>query len=182
VTTTRTAIDNVGHETTTSCTTGVFSKVITGTVSGKLVVRVGESVELTSTAVAARGITVVGGTLDIEGASVGGLRASGPSQLRICAARVTGALKVSGASGPVVIGDPARGCASSTFGGSVKLGSNQAGLSVIANTFGGALKVTGNAGGTTVTNNKVAGSLTVTGNTGTVVDKPNEVKGKSKLQ
>jgi len=182
VTTTRTAIDNVGHETTTSCTTGVFSKVITGTVSGKLVVRVGESVELTSTAVAARGITVVGGTLDIEGASVGGLRASGPSQLRICAARVTGALKVSGASGPVVIGDPARGCASSTFGGSVKLGSNQAGLSVIANTFGGSLKVTGNAGGTTVTNNKVAGSLTVTGNTGTVVDKPNEVKGKSKLQ
>jgi len=50
-TTTRTAVSNVGFETTKSCTTMVgYYVLVTGQVNGKLVVRSGEAIELASTA------------------------------------------------------------------------------------------------------------------------------------
>ena len=184
-TVTRTAVDNVGHETTKSCTTEVgYTKVITGTVKGKLVVKAGEAVELTSTANASGAVTVEsGGALDIEGATLSGsLKASGATLLRICGASVANGVTASNGSGPVVIGEGTPGCSASTISGAVTVEDNTAGVSIDANVFEAGLTVTGNAGGTTVINNTVAGSLTVTGNTGTVVDKPNKVAGKSKLQ
>jgi hypothetical protein len=183
VTTSHTAISNVGLETTKSCTTEVgFTKIVTGTLTRKLVVGAGESVELTSTASASKGVAVEnGGVLDIEGASVSKLTAGKAALLRICAASISSSVKAE-SSGPVVIGEGTAKCAASTISKTLTLTGNTGVVSVDGNVFGASVKVTGNGGGTTVTNNKVAGSLTVTGNSGTVVDRPNEVKGRSKLQ
>ena len=64
----RTATDNVGHSTTTTCTTEVVStRVITGHVKGKLIVKKGEAVQLTQTAVANAIEVQEGGSLDGEG-------------------------------------------------------------------------------------------------------------------
>ena len=181
---TRTAISNVGLETTRSCTTVVGYYVIVKGPVDKLVVRAGEAVLLTPTAKVNGPATVkAGGALDIEGATLAGqLKASKASLLRICAAHVAGAVKATVGSGPVLIGDGTAECAASTFAGPVTIKGNTAGVSIDGNVFDSSLKVTGNVGATTVTNNKVAGALTVTGNAGTVLDEPNEVKGKSKLQ
>jgi hypothetical protein len=185
VTITRTAIDHVGHETTRSCTTQVgYTRILTGVIPGKLVIHSGESVELTSTAVAELTVTVErGGALDLEGATVdGNLKGNGASLLRACGATLKGAVKLTATSASVVLGDPAHGCAPDTLIRGATLTSNQGGVTLSGDQIESSLKVTHNQGATTVTNNKIAGSLTVTGNTGTVIDTPNEVKGKVKLQ
>ncbi|HEY2216213.1 MAG TPA: hypothetical protein VGH21_01875, partial [Solirubrobacteraceae bacterium] len=165
-----------------SCTTQVVNtNVITGKLKGKLVVKSGEAVELTSTAVAKAIEVQPGGSLDVEGASTKAIKASGASVIRICGAK-TGGIKISGSSGPVVIGD-SEGCAGNTIAaGGVNLSGNTAGVSVVGNNVSGAVKVANNSGGATVTGNTIAKNLTVTGNSGTVVDAPNTVGGKSKLQ
>jgi hypothetical protein len=180
-----TALDNVGHETTSSCTTDVgYTKVISSNVKGKLLVKSGEAVELTDTAKVSGTVTVkAGGKLDVEGATLSGsLSASKAALVRICGASVAGPLKLSGTSGSVLIGAGSPGCAGSTFYGTAAVKGNSGGVSIDEDMFHASVKVTGNAGGTTVTNNTVAGSLTVTGNSGTVVDRPNEVEGRAKLQ
>jgi hypothetical protein len=185
VTVTRTAVDNVGYETSGSCTTEVgYTKVLTGKVKGALVVKAGEAVELTSTAKVSGAVTVkAGGALDVEGASLSGsITASKATLLRICGADVSGAVTASNGSGAVILGEGTAECPSSMFHGGVTIKGNTAGVLVDEDVFHGALKVIGNAGGTTVTNNTVAGALTVTGNSGMVTDTPNEVEGKSKLQ
>jgi Alpha/beta hydrolase domain len=183
-TVTRTAIDNVGHETTKSCTTIVgYFVTITGPVQ-KLVVRSGEAVGLAATASVAGKVTVKpGGALDVEGAKLSGsVTASGAALLRICGATVDGKLKVSGGDGSVVLGEGNAECAANTIHGATTVAGNTAGVTIDANAFGSSLKVTGNAGGTYVTHNTIAGGLSVLVNTGTVVDTPNSVTGKSKLQ
>ncbi len=98
---TRTAIDNVGHETTTSCTTEVVnSKIISGRVKGKLIVKSGEAVQLTSTAVTAAVEVQQGGSLDVEGAHDEGHQSPQGGVIRICGA-TTGALNITRSSGPV---------------------------------------------------------------------------------
>jgi hypothetical protein len=184
-TVTRTAVDNVGHETTSSCTTEVgYTKVITGAVKGKLVVKAGEAVELTATARASGTVTVKpGGALDVDGAALAGsLSASKGALLRVCGASVAGPVKATASSGAVIIGEGDAGCAASTFYGNVTVTNNTASVSIDGDVFHGSLKVKGNAAGTTVIDNTVAGALTVTGNSGTVVDTPNEVEGRAKLQ
>jgi hypothetical protein len=177
----RSALDNVGHSSSKSCTTQVVStSVITGKVKGKLVVKSGEAVQLTSTA-QANGIEVqAGGSLDVEGATTKAIKASGASVIRVCGAKVA-SIKVAGSSGPVVLGD-SEGCAPSSYSAGAVLTGNTAGVTVIGDSFKGSVKVTGNAGGATVTGNTIAKSLTVTGNTGTVLDAPNTVGGKTKTQ
>jgi hypothetical protein len=184
-TVTRTAIDNVGHETSASCTTQVgFTQVISGSVKGKLVVKAGQSVELTATAkLAGEVIVKPHGALDIEGATLSGaLHAKEAALLRICGASLGGPVTATSGTGSVVIGEGNKECASSSFHGTVTIKGNTAGVLVDENEFHASLKVIGNAGGTTVKNNSVAGSLTVTANSDTVIDKPNEVEGRSKLQ
>ncbi len=177
---TRSATDNVGHETTASCTTQVVeTRVISGRVKSKLVVKEGEAVKLTSTARTNAIEVQSGGSLDIEGATTTGINASKAAVLRICGAHV-GAIAASGGTGSVTIGD-GEGCAANT-GSGVKLTGNTDGVTVVGNSFKGAVKITGNSGGVTVTGNTIAKSLTVTGNSGTVVDQPNTVGGKTKVQ
>jgi hypothetical protein len=182
VTTERTATDNVGHSTSASCTTQVgHSKVIAGAVKGKLVVKAGESVELTPTA-KANGVEVQsGGELDVNGASTKAVKASGANSISLCGATVSGGLKIVGTSGSVVIGD-GESCAGSKFAHGGVLQGNTGGQKVIGNTFAARLSVTGGSGGTVVTGNSVGKALTVTGNSGEVIDTPNTVAGRSKLQ
>jgi hypothetical protein len=180
-----TAIDNVGHETTGACSTLVgYTQVITGNVKGKLLIKSGEAIELTSTAKVSGTVTVKpGGAIDVEGAKLSGsLNANGATLVRICGASVSGPVKAINGSGSVVMGDGTEECAANSFHGAVTVKGNTAGVQIEANSFSSNLKVQNNAGGATVINNTVAANLTVTGNTGTVTDKPNEVEGKSKLQ
>jgi hypothetical protein len=179
-----TAVDNLGNETTSSCSTQVgFSQVITGNVKGKLIVKAGQSVELTSTAKVSGNLTVKpGGAIDVEGAKLSGtFSANRAALVRLCGAIVGGATKAAGSTGSVVMGDGGE-CAANTFHGTVTVKSNTAGVTLVGNEIGGSLKVLSNAGGTKATGNAIAGSLTVKGNTGNVVDTPNEVEGKSKAQ
>jgi hypothetical protein len=179
----RMAIDNVGHTTTASCTTLVgHTLVISGSLKRKLVVKSGESVELASTAKAKTVEVQSGGSLDVEGASTGAIHSSGAVVMRICGAKVSGAVKIVGGTGPVVIGEGNEGCSSSSFAKGVTLQGNTGGVQITGNSIALSMKVTGSSGGTSVTTNTVGKNLTVTGNSGEVTDKPNTVGGKSKLQ
>jgi hypothetical protein len=183
VKTERSASDNVGHVTSSSCTTVVgFTSVIGGSLKKKLIVKSGEAVELTSTA-KAKGIEVqAGGALDVEGASAGGIKASGASAIRICAATLSGSSKITGTTGALTIGDEA-GCGGSSFKGGLTVSANAGSVTVIGNQVGAKLTVTNDTGdATTVTHNTVGKAMTVTGNHGTVIDTPNSVKGKTKVQ
>ena len=157
---------------------------ISGTVSGPLVVKSGEAVELTSTGKVSGPVTVeAGGELDIEGGTVSGpVTATKATLLRICGAVISGPAQATNGTGSVVIGEGTAGCPASTISGPVTVKGNMGGVVIDGNVVKGPLAVTGNEGGTTVTNNTVFGPLTVTGNTGVVVDKPNVVMGPSKLQ
>ncbi len=180
-TTERSATDNVGHSSSSSCTTQVgFTRVISGRVSTKLIVKSGEAVQLTSTARTNAIEVQSGGSLDVEGATTTGIKASKPGVMRICGAKV-GALSVIASTGAVMLGD-GEGCAGSSYSAGAALQNNTGGVKVIANTFKGTVKVTGNSGGTTVTGNTIGQSLTVLRNSAPVVDKPNTVAGKSTLQ
>jgi hypothetical protein len=177
-----TAIDNVGHQTTNSCTTLVgHSEVITGTLKHKLVVKAGQSVELASTAKTKAVEVQAGGSLDVEGASTAGIKSDGAAVMRICSAKVSGQVKIVGSTGPVTLGDGSASCQGSAFATGVTLQSNGAGSTVVANTVKAKLTITGNTDGVTVTNNTVTKTLTVTANTGTVIDTPNSA-GKTKVQ
>lgn len=182
---TRTAVSNVGLETTRSCTTYVgYYIVISGPVKGRLVVRNGEAVELASHATVAGAVSVrPGGAIDIEGAKLqGALQASGPALVRACGASVKGTFKVTGSPGALVIGEGTPECAGNTIGGNATVEGNTAGVTIDHDIFGASLTVSGNSGGATVTYDKVARNLTVVSNTGIVSDRPNEVGGKSRLQ
>jgi lysophospholipase L1-like esterase len=179
----RTAVDNVGHSTSSSCTTEVVhSHVISGNVARKLVVKDGQAIELTASAKTKQVEVQPGGSLEIDGASIKALKASGAAVIRICGATLGGAVKIAGSSGQVVLGEGDEACASSTYSKGATLQGNTGGVSVIGNVIAGNLKVTGGEGGTSVTANGVSRNLTVTGNGGEVTDKPNGVKGKSRLQ
>jgi len=182
VTIERTATDNVGLSTTASCTTQVVhSQVITGTVKGKLVVKSGQAVELAPGAVAKAVEVQSGGALDVNGATTKAIKSSGATVLRICGSTVEGAVKITGSSGQVVLGD-GEGCAAGKFAHGVVLAGDTGGQKVIGETIGGKLSVTGGEGGTTVTGNTIAKTLLVTGNSGEVTDAPNTVAGHSKVQ
>ena len=179
-----TAVDNLGNEATSSCSTQVgFTQVITANVKGSLTVKSGQSVELTSTAKVSGNVTVKsGGAIDVEGAKISGsLSGNGATLVRVCGATVSGAMKAVNSSGSVVLGDGGE-CAANTFHGAVTAKTNTAGVTIVGNDIDSSLKVINNAGGTTATDNAIGGSLTVKGNIGDVTDTPNEVEGKSKIQ
>lgn len=100
------------------------------------------------------GITVASGAqIDIEHSTIsGGVAISGSGAARICASTMS-SLTVSGATGYVMVGDPANGCAGNTIKGGVTIANNKGGGSLINN------KITGS---TTVANNNPA--WTVSGN------------------
>jgi lysophospholipase L1-like esterase len=179
----RTAIDNVGHSSSASCTTQVLhSIVITGSLTRKLVVKAGQAVELAPSAKVHQVKVEAGGVLDVEGASVAAIGSRGASLIRICGASVSGGVSVLGSTGSVTIGDGTPGCAANSFAKALLLRGNLAGTTVAGNLFHESLKVNGNSGGVSVSGNVVETNLIVIKNTGPVVDHPNTVTGISKLQ
>jgi hypothetical protein len=182
VTVERTAVDNVGHATSSSCTTVVgFTLLVEGALKKKLIVKDGEAVELTATAKTKAIEVQPGGLLDVEGASTGGIKSSGAEAIRICGATVANATKIAGTTGSVVVGDEA-GCAPSTFNAGMTVTANGGDVTVIGDQLKAKLTVTNNTGqATTVTHDTVGKTLTVTGNTGTVIDSPNSAA-KTKTQ
>jgi Big-like domain-containing protein len=100
-----------------------------------------------------------GATLVLTNSYVGGsVIASRPADVTLCGDTVVGSVSVNGATGSVVVGSPADGCAGNTMGGA---------------TF------SGNHGGTTIGGNTISGSLSCTGNVPPATDKgsPNSVAG-----
>jgi hypothetical protein len=184
-TVTRTAVSNVGLEITKSCTTHVgYYVTVTGIVTGPLIVRNGEAVEIAPGAKVDGRVTVkAGGALDVEGATLqSNLSATQPALLRVCDSSIGGGLKVNGSTGALVIGEGTAECEGNTVSKTSNIKNASQGVTVEHNTFGVSLTVSSNAGGTTVEHNKVAGSLTVLSNTGGVTDRPNEVGHRSRLQ
>jgi lysophospholipase L1-like esterase len=179
-----TAIDNVGHETEASCSTPVYTQVITTNLKGNLTIKAGQFIKLANTAKVSGNVLVKpGGAVDVEGGSISGnFSAKEASLIRVCDANISGTTKVIASSGSVVIGEGDEACGSSSLHGTATVKANKAGVLIDENVFFAALKVLNNEGGTTVINNKVAGELVVKGNTGTVIDTPNQVEGKSKIQ
>jgi subtilisin family serine protease len=103
-----------------------------------------------------------GGTLDIEGASVGGSieATDAPGAIRICDSQISGSVDIADASGLVIVGDPAIGCTANTINGSLLLENDTNGVEAIDNTVHGAVVTTGDSGpgpypgqGTTITGN-----------------------------
>jgi hypothetical protein len=90
-----------------------------------------------------------GGALEADGATITApLKATGPAAVRLCQATVTGPTTVSGATGPVVLGDDdgSAACAGNHFGGLVSITSGTGGVEFDGNTVTGPLTITGNTG------------------------------------
>ncbi|MGN6430374.1 MAG: MBG domain-containing protein [Gaiellaceae bacterium] len=124
---------------------------ITGVVNGRLTVGAGRAICLGPGAKATDGVTVSGGSLDVEGATIeGGLRSTGAAVLRICGSTTSGGLRVSGSTDLVLVGgDAATGACD-------------------GNTITGAVTITDSTGGVEFNGNHVFGGLTITGITGTL--------------
>ena len=144
------------------------TKTVTGTQSGAITIRAGQALYIPTGATVKGPITIAaGGALDIEGGSVIGSISTtshgGPSSVRLCGAHVKGALTISGATGPVVIGEVS-GCAGDTLVGPVSITANTGGVSVVGATVTGPVTVTGNRGGIVYQNNTVSGPVTAFAN------------------
>ncbi len=122
-----------------------------------------------------------GGSLDVEGALVGGQLVSNGS-LRVCSSAVGLILQATGSATPVVVGNGTTACEGSVLVGGIDLASNSAGVSLQRAGAAGLVYAQRNVGPVTVVNNTVLGLLNVTGNTGTVVDRPDTVFGSATLQ
>jgi Big-like domain-containing protein/YDG domain-containing protein len=88
-----------------------------------------------------------GGSLTIDNGSTvtGSVSASSPASVRICASTINGSVSVSGATGPVVVGDPINACPGNVIGSTVSLNNNHGGVAVGGNRIGGGLNCAGNA-------------------------------------
>jgi uncharacterized repeat protein (TIGR01451 family) len=138
----------------------------------------------------ASSVTVSAGTTAIfVRTSVGNaLTARSPGTIAVCASTVRGALSVTGATGPVTIGDPGDdGCAANSLLSDVTLGSNKSSAELVGNKVSGTVTATGNSGkgpfpddvGVEIESNSISGGLGCSGNTPVASNDhhPNSVSG-----
>ncbi len=158
--------------------TGLFetptpTRTVTGTAISAVVVKLGERVRITNATVIGKVTVEPGGALEVTGSRVvGGIVATGPVFLGICGSQIVAPLTnlaqgvvVSGATGLVRIGDPAKACSANKVTGGVSLTSGSGGLTLGANLLAGNVTVSSNSVGTpTVKANSVVGTLACTGN------------------
>jgi hypothetical protein len=154
-------------------TVGYTQPCLTGLHAGSLTVASGKSVCLGAKYTQVGAITVQpGGSLDIEGASVGGvLTAKNAAQVRVCGGKFAALVGITGTTGLVAFGD-------------------DEGTACAGNSLLGAVTLTGNAGGVEFDGNTVYGAVAITGNTGSVpapdtgsvVDVGNHLHGPAKIQ
>lgn len=97
--------------------------------------------------------TITGGITVTQGASVliinstvqGSITAYKSGYVGVCKSTI-GSISSRAATGPVVIGDPAAGCAGNQIGGGVNLTNNTDGAVLVGNTISGGVIFTGNTG------------------------------------
>lgn len=92
-------------------------------------------------------VVQAGGRLEVESSTMNGaLSADHSAALRICGSTVAGSVTVINATGFVLIGDPAEGCAVNTIGGSLVVEHNHHGVQIIGNHVNGAVVAYDNTG------------------------------------
>jgi hypothetical protein len=155
------------------------STLVTGNVSGRVVVRAGSNVCING-ATTTGGVSVrPGGSVTILDSTIGGtVTSSRASAFTLCNTTVTGTVVVTRASGDVTIGDDTDLCGGNNIHGSLTVSNNRAGLELFGNTVGGVTVVVNNAGVSSpaeeatpeVEQNTIGGRLSCAGNTPGLTD------------
>jgi uncharacterized repeat protein (TIGR01451 family) len=182
------ATDNTpGNNSSTATTTVGCTHNITGPQSGSLVLN-GGSWCVTAASVPGSVSIGAGTTVVITGSRIGGsISANNGAAFSLCTTRVVGSVRIAGASGFVLIGDPGDDvCAGNTIA-SVVLMNNHGGLEFGANTVSNGVSITGNSGSgpfaedsaPEVEANTITANLVCSGNTPTITNggQPNHVGG-----
>jgi arabinoxylan arabinofuranohydrolase len=106
----------------------------------------------------------------VTGSKVAGVDAAGAAWLRLCgddvSATVAGglAISVSASTGPVVVGDPAAGCAANRVAAGATFAGNTGGVTIAGNILARGLTVTDGRGPTVLRGNTLFGPLACAGN------------------
>jgi hypothetical protein len=146
------------------------SPCISGVHTGRLVVPSGDSECLAPGSVQAGQVDVQsGGHFYSNGATiVGRVSADTPGAISICGTTIQGPLTVSGATAPVLIGEPATGdCPGNQISGPVRITGNTEGTDFSGNTVDGPTTLTNDIGGFVfgdLAANTLNGPVTSTGN------------------
>jgi hypothetical protein len=136
--------DYLGSTSNTDTVTITCTQTITGNHSSLTVT---SGTTCLSNAHISGGISVAkGAVLDLENSTVtGSITANKPAGFRMCGS-TTGGVSVSGATGFVLIGDPANNCPANTITAGLTVANNTAGLVVIGNTIAASITAYGNSG------------------------------------
>jgi hypothetical protein len=144
--------------------TVTYTRTISGTHLGKLVVGAGQSV-LVAPGARLLGPLLVehGGGLVIDDAEFAGpFRSAGAVAIRVCNTRIVGPTWVTDTNGPVVFGDDGpRPCGGNKLTGPVRLTGNNAGIEFNGNTVWGPVTITGNTGPVNASRNTFKGPATI---------------------
>lgn len=147
-----------------------YTSTISGSQSGGLTVKSGQTVYIASSGRVTGGVTVQpGGALVVGGGSItGGLNSSGATGISLCGASIGGSSTISGSTGPVTIGDGSS-CAGNSLTGGLTVSGNTGGIQIVGNSVNGGLVVNNNSGPTStsvqlVQANTFSGGLSCSGN------------------
>src|SRR5207248_8830476 len=123
------------------------STVISGNVTGDVVVGRGSSTCLNSATTTGGVFVNRGGSVTILNSTIASrVSSTGASAFRMCNTTVGALVTVHGSTGDVTIGDDTELCGGNAIHGTLALAKNGAGLEVYANTVGGAILLVKNAG------------------------------------
>lgn len=125
-----------------------YTRTITGTHYGPLILTAGQSVLLAAGArVFGPVIVRTGAALDVEGATIIGLlRADGATAIRACNATIVGPVALADGGGPVLLGGISGApCGEDAIFGPVTLSGNTGGVVVAGNAISGRLSCSGNS-------------------------------------
>lgn len=150
------------------------TQTITGDFTGPVTVGAGQSVLISNARVTGPVTVTAGGTLSVANSSVSqGITADAPAFLTVCGSSVSGPSTVPGqgvvvrnATGPVIIGDPANGCALNRIAGDLTADGNKISVTIGGNTVSGTATVINNVGSAPVVKaNTIFKVLACSGNT-----------------
>jgi hypothetical protein len=143
---------------------------LTGHHAGALLVGSGDSVCLAPGAHQSGQVTIeAGGHFHSNGADIsGGLTAASPAAISICGTRVSGDVSITGATAPVLIGEPAtEDCDGNTIRGDVEIAGDTLGTDFSGNSVSGGATLTNNVGGFVfgdLAANSIQGAVVTSGN------------------
>jgi hypothetical protein len=151
-----------------SVTVGFTKSCVTSPQSGPLTITAGQAICVAKGGAISGPVTIQpGGALALTGGVISGpVTATDPAALTICAATISGPVAVSGATGPVEIGD-ASSCAASKISGPVTLNGNAGGIQFDGNKISGPVTLTGNVAPgdvNAIEGNTIQGPLSCAGN------------------